>query len=563
MNMRFRLALLACALTITHSSVWAAGLTIRAVLVDDHLNQKPVPRMRVLIKDVATESVVEAKTSLEGTASLDLPAGRYVLEAPDGVAFSGQVFRWTQAFEITDTPLVLELSNDNATSSAAPPRRVVDDLAQMYKNAESAVVTVWGDLGRGTGFLIDSSGLILTNDHVVGKPNYLAVQFDAKRKVAAHVLAADPANDISVIWANLANLADVRPVAIARSSESMPSLVEGERVFTIGSPLEQRKIVTSGVASKIEKAAILSDININPGNSGGPLFNSLGEVVGITTFIEQARAGQGVSGIVRIELAESLIAEARSKMAQIQPPSPDFLPVEPTDAYPLEALKAAISVPKFDQRPYRISAGPYDVVIVTPVLSYWHRYSGSVEVAKRREKRRGPDPSVENAFQPLDDLRSWAFYAGEYRPVIQVFARPKLRETFWSAVGRGFVAGAAGYSGTYAQLPPANLRYATDFYQMRLFCGPQEVPPIHPAREPEVADFQNSQAMARDATFVGAYTFDADAIAPSCGTVRLQLYSEKNPAQPQTVVLSAKTVSRVWSDFVPYRQTRDSSPPRQ
>jgi hypothetical protein len=94
---------------------------------------------------------------------------------------------------------------------------------------------------------------------------------------------------------------------------------------------------------------------------------------------------------------------------------------------------------------------------------------------------------------------------------------------------------------------------------MRLFCGAEEVPPIHPARAPEIADFQNSAAMARDATFVGAYTYSADAISPKCGAVRLQLYSEKNPAQPQTVVLSPNTVNRVWTDFGPYRAAQQST----
>lgn len=530
------------------------SVTIKAVLLDPELDQKPVPRMRIVIKRSEQEDVIaETRTSFEGTAAVDLPAGIYILETLEGIDFFGKKLRWKEKFEVSGEPITVELSNDNALSMAAPRTRVVDELTTLFKQLDPAVVTVWSDFGHGTGFLIDSRGLILTNDHVVGKPTYLAVQFDETRKVAAHLLASDPANDIAVIWANLGNLTDVTPLRIARSVEGEPAVIEGERVFTIGSPLSQRKIMTTGVASKIEQRAIISDINLNPGNSGGPLFNSAGEVVGITTFAEPGGTGPGVSGIIRIELAEPLLGEARKTMSQLQPPSSDFLPVEPREPYPIEALKSAISKPRFDDRPYYLSAGPYDVAILTPVLTYWMKWKDEIDAANERQKRKRKDQqAAENVFKPLDEMRSWAFYAGEYRPVIHIIAKPKLRETFWSAVGRGLVAGAAAYGGTYATLPPAKMRYATDFYQLRLFCGSKEVPPIHAGRVPEVVNVQNQFAMATDATYIGVYSFPPDAMSSSCGTVTLQLFSEKNPAQPQTVVLKQQTIQRVVTDFAPY-----------
>src|SRR6266403_6221795 len=128
---------------------------------------------------------------------------------------------------------------------------------------------------------------------------------------------------------------------IAKSETGKESVIEGERVFTIGSPLSQRKILTSGMASKVEARAIISDININHGNSGGPLFNSVGEVVGITTFRESV--GPGVAGIVRIEEALPILEQARKKMSDGALPSARYLPVEPTDTYPLDTLKETIA----------------------------------------------------------------------------------------------------------------------------------------------------------------------------------------------------------------------------
>ncbi len=252
-------------------------------------------------------------------------------------------------------------------ASASPRRaargRVKDEMTSHFQQLQNSVLTVWSETGHGTGFIVDQKGLIVTNHHVVGPSNYIAVQFDENRKIAAVRLEADPLRDIAVLWADTA----VIPEAIAAPlATDFPAVEEGERVFTIGSPINQRKILTSGVASKLEERAILSDVNINPGNSGGPLFNSLGQVVGITTFSDFASRGPGVSGIVRLEEALPLIEKARAQMADRSPPAPEWLPVEPSEPFPLEAIKAAAKLEKFDIKPYVFGAGDYDMSILTP-----------------------------------------------------------------------------------------------------------------------------------------------------------------------------------------------------
>lgn len=117
--------------------------------------------------------------------------------------------------------------------------------------------------------------------------------------------------------------------------------MEGERVFTIGSPLSLRKILTTGIVSKVEERAIISDININPGNSGGPLFNSLGHVIGVTTFADRSqRTGSGISGIVRVEQLERTLESARRKLETVPMPPVRLLPVEPRTPYPVDPIKA-------------------------------------------------------------------------------------------------------------------------------------------------------------------------------------------------------------------------------
>lgn len=209
------------------------------------------------------------------------------------------------------------------------------------------------EIGHGTGFFIDELGLILTNQHVIGPSEYIAVQSDGEHKVRALLLASDAEKDVAVLWVDRSGLPGtvVAPLATYVLGEGLA--VESERVFTIGSPLSQRKILTTGIVSNVEQRAIISDININPGNSGGPLFNSIGAVIGLTTFSESEHGiGPGISGIVRIEQVDEIVASARNKMKDLSAPSPNLLPVEPKQAYPLSALKVAVSTDSFDVRPY-------------------------------------------------------------------------------------------------------------------------------------------------------------------------------------------------------------------
>jgi hypothetical protein len=426
-----------------------------------------------------------------------------------------------------------------------------DGLAPLFRKYQDSVVTVWSEFGHGTGFFVDERGLVVTNQHVIGPSEYIAVQIDDEHKVAAVLLAADPEKDVAVLLANRAGLPGSIVAPLAHASLGQPFAVEGERVFTIGSPLSLRKILTVGIVSKLEERAIISDININPGNSGGPLFNSLGYVIGITTFGDKSQqTGPGISGIVRVEQLEETLAKAANKLSSVSLPPARPLPVEPKTTYPLEAIKAAAIIEKFDARPYIFSEGDYDIAIITPVLKYNLMAQSQVAAAKEKAKRtRNSKVAVQQTFQPLDELRSWQEYVGEYEPVVQIRATPKLRETFGSALARGLTA-RNGVSTI-----PAKMRFKTDFYKMHLKCGDQEVEPIQPGKVAKVVNVHNYFVNATDASYEGFYTYPPDAISPSCGTVSLELYSEKNPESAKVRVLDKKVMERVWTDFEPYRNS--------
>jgi S1-C subfamily serine protease len=427
--------------------------------------------------------------------------------------------------------------------------RVVDELATKYQTLKNGVFTVWSELGHGTGFLISADGLVLTNQHVVGPSEYIALQFDPKRKIPAVLLASDPQKDVAVLWADVAAIAEARPLTIAVRDELNPPLVEGERVFTIGSPLNQQKVITSGIASKIEKIAIISDVNINHGNSGGPLFNSQGQVVGITTFGDwTSQGGPGISGILRIENAADVINAARSKMANTTRPKAKLLPVDPEDSFPIDAIKNTLLQQKFDARPYFFSEGDFNVSFITPPLKYYEQQEAELRIVNEKNKRnRKSKVAVQDTFRPLDGLRNWEQYVGEYNPILQVRVTPMLRETTGSAILRSLAAAGNNYN------VPAKLRFKSDFYKMKLLCGSKEIEPIEPGKIANLVDVHSGLVNATDATYEGIYSFPADGIGPSCGKVTLQVFSEKKPQAAVVKELHEKTVNRIWDDFGPYR----------
>jgi S1-C subfamily serine protease len=537
----------------------SAKVEIRAILVDKDLNQKPVPFLSISLEPAnsATTGSLGIKTGLDGTAEGDLPPGKCSLQTDAPIEFQGKRYSWSLDIVVNAPVTSITLSNDNATvtevetqtpAPAPTPGRVVDDLTTFYQRYQNSVVTVWSEFGHGTGFLIDKSGIFLTNQHVVGPSNYIAIQFDEKRKLPATLLAFDAEKDIAVLWADLSLIPEavVAPLPPLESSE--PPVVEGERVFTIGSPLHQMKIITTGIASRVEPHAIISDISINHGNSGGPLFNSQGVVVGLTTFKDPDESGPGISGIVRIEDARLLIERAKAKMQDAKPPAATLLPVEPVGIYPIDALKVSSRVEKFDYRPYTFTAGNFDVAVITPVLQYQLEMGASVRAEKEKEKRNGHSgEAVQGTFRPLDDLKNWGEYVGEYSPVIMIRAVPELRETFGSALRRSVEASSVGYT------QAAKMRFKTDFYRMKLLCGSREVQPIQPGKIASVIDVQNAFVNVTDATYEGFYLYPYDSISTSCGKVTLQLFSEKNPGEPIVHTLDDRTVARVEEDFKPYK----------
>jgi len=163
--------------------------------------------------------------------------------------------------------------------------------------------------GLGSGFIIDSSGEILTNAHVVAQADKVTVTLKDGRVLEGQVQGVDEITDLAAIKVNGKNL----PVAPLGDSSSVQV---GDWAIAVGNPLGLDNTVTLGIVSTLKRSSaqvgipdkrldfIQTDAAINPGNSGGPLLNDRGEVIGINTAIRAD--GMGIGFAIPIDKAKAI-----------------------------------------------------------------------------------------------------------------------------------------------------------------------------------------------------------------------------------------------------------------
>jgi S1-C subfamily serine protease len=180
---------------------------------------------------------------------------------------------------------------------------------RVARQAIPAVVSVVHRAGSGSGVIIRSDGVLLTNAHVVGNAQVVTIGLADGRRLQGQVLGRDPAIDIAVVRVQAQDL----PTAPLGDSDL---LEPGQTAIAIGNPLGLERTVTTGVVSAINREVpglgldglIQTDAAINPGNSGGPLLDSRGRVIGINTAVLRGGMGAGAVGLgfaVPINLANN------------------------------------------------------------------------------------------------------------------------------------------------------------------------------------------------------------------------------------------------------------------
>jgi len=168
--------------------------------------------------------------------------------------------------------------------------------------------------GQGSGVIIDSSGLVLTNAHVVERVDRVMITLQNGKEVDGKVIGTDQVTDLALVKVN--DLYNLESAKLGNSED----IQVGDWAIALGTPYGLESTVTLGIVSSLHRDInslgfsdkrldlIQTDAAINPGNSGGPLINSSGEVIGINTLVRSG-PGAGLGFAIPINLASKVTSQ--------------------------------------------------------------------------------------------------------------------------------------------------------------------------------------------------------------------------------------------------------------
>jgi len=194
------------------------------------------------------------------------------------------------------------------TIQPTPAVKKSEQVQPVVKRTLPGVVEISTPRGKGTGFLIDNKGLLLTNRHVVGRFPEVDVRFNDSKSVRARVIGKTADLDIALL--------QIQDLSTKISYPALPLCIRktatvGEDIIVIGNPLGLQATTTRGIISGVRNedgsTMLQIDAPVNPGNSGGPIVNYNGEVLGIVTAKMVALGVEGIGfGISLPSALESL-----------------------------------------------------------------------------------------------------------------------------------------------------------------------------------------------------------------------------------------------------------------
>src|SRR5439155_12122186 len=213
------------------------------------------------------------------------------------------------------------------------------DASLLLAQWKDSVVAIWTPESRGSGFVVDAAGLVVTSQRVIGGASAVEVQLTPSVKVAARVLVADRVRDVAVLWIDPMTAASVRPVPLNCADGSKPSVAAGQKFVAIGAPLSGPKEWAPGDVIRVEGQGTVADFRLAPGSTGGPVFSTTGAVAGISSSVDdQDERKRRDARIVSIGDACEVVRSAEKMMPTAQRPVATRRPVEPLRPFPVDAL---------------------------------------------------------------------------------------------------------------------------------------------------------------------------------------------------------------------------------
>jgi S1-C subfamily serine protease len=278
------------------------------------LPKRPNNWSLLLLSVLASSSIGYIVAKQNGSTNAISPAfANPIAASPTAVAM--QPANSNFITEVVDRvgPAVVRINTSRTARRSSADSPLKRFFGEVPENGERQV-----EQGTGSGFIINTTGQIITNAHVVQGADKVTVNLKDGRSLEGKVVGLDTVTDVAVVKIEGTNL----PVATLGSSEQIKA---GEWAIAIGNPLGLDNSVTAGIISATGRSSsqvgdgskrvnyIQTDAAINPGNSGGPLLNANGQVIGMNTAI--LRNAQGLGFAIPIDqvqrIANQLVAKGR------------------------------------------------------------------------------------------------------------------------------------------------------------------------------------------------------------------------------------------------------------
>lgn len=483
-------------------------LRVRVAMADASGVVTPLPRLTLLVSDnPPTAEPRRLRTSPDGTIEIKVPAGSYLVELDEPVAFRGRAYTWTQIIDVAaGRETVLELGAHNA--EIAESARINADAATLLSAWRDSVVEIWTPTMHASGFVVDARGLIATSHRAIADHTSVEVQIttsSARIKVPGRVVSSERNPGTAFVWVNPSAIAEARVIDPGCSRTDRVALAYKDLVTTIGSSALSPKELADGRVTKVTALAIFSDMRIGRDSQGGPVFAESGEFVGLSSIDDpDADRRWSEAWVVPVDRICEAMRSAAAAMTGV-PPDDTRLPLEPAgpagnDSAPVTVAGGAPKV-----QPAMIKAADFDITLFTSGQARNVQFS---------------------ATNMRTDFGAWTEYIRDVPPVLLVRVSPQFEESIWKTLARG-----AAYTQGMA-LPPLK-SFTSNFLRMTAYCGSTEVTPIHPfVIEHRVAE--------RSPIREGLYVFERSAFGPHCPTIRFEMFSEKSPQRGDSKEIDPK-----------------------
>ena len=451
-------------------------------------------------------------------------------------------------------------------------RKTVD---QVYEDARHSVFLVESEGMSATGFLIDSSGLIVTSASVAAGKHHLAVTIAPGKKVPAVALRKLTWRWIATIKVHPETVAGLTPLSLAPKPEvtgvragavpggTIPLPAVGDRIVALHGTLSGVPEMDPGTISKVHGATIIADLSLGVRSAGGPVLDLHGRVIARNPTRVSLKKDKGVR-IVRSHKIERLLKDTRATMHLVDTPSSTPFTPLPPGAFPFEAMRSTAAA-EYELGAYQVQAGPYLVEFLTPPLT------DALQREARGLKGSNSNRSRGACRKPKGEVNRWRPAHHTTSPVVTLQVIPEIRRNGGKYVAITaywvfypvilFVTLFSNNLEMLADPPSPTSRFDPAFDQLELRKGGRIIRPIHPGRvcgqslgllEIDFCSEESGRSNKRKVKgCYGIFTYPAEAFVPG-EPMELRITRKSGRSEPEVVALDPALIERISSDFRPY-----------